>query len=151
MIGILSAGEVELLLKIQVVGHLGCTDGYNTYVYPVNYVYDDHFIFCHSTPGAKLDMMRKNNRVCLQVEECIDFTHWKSVMVQGIFQELEEERDRYTAMKMFAEKNLYQKINQPVLPHNTTVNGTQVKWHVKNRPVFFRIVIDEKTGRYEDD
>jgi hypothetical protein len=151
MIGKLSTEEIELLLKEKVIGHLGCNDGYKTYVYPVNYIYDGHFILCHSTPGTKLNIMRKNRSVCLQVEECNDFTHWKSVMVQGIFQELEEERDRYAVMKFFAEKGLHQKINEPAVLHSTTNNDMQTNGHLKNRPVFFRIVIDEKSGRYEDD
>jgi hypothetical protein len=151
MIGKLNTDEIELLLKAKAVGHLGCNDGYKTYVYPINYVYDGHVILCHSTPGAKLDMMRQHNRVCLQVEECSDHTHWKSVMVQGIFQELEQERDRYAALKLFSEKNLHPKISQPALSYYLPLKGEQTNWHVKNRPVFFRIIIDEKSGRFEED
>ena len=151
MIGILSTEEIELLLKEKVVGHLGCNDGYNTYVYPINYVYDGHFILCHTTPGVKLEIMRRNNRVCFQVEDNKDCVHWRSVMVQGFFQEQEEERDRYTTMKFFAGKNLHQKISQSALLHHTTFNGTHNNRPESNRPVFYRIVIDEKSGRYEDE
>jgi nitroimidazol reductase NimA-like FMN-containing flavoprotein (pyridoxamine 5'-phosphate oxidase superfamily) len=151
MIGTLSADEIELLLKEHVAGHLGCNDGFNTYVYPINYVYDGHFILCHSAPGAKLDIMRQNNRVCFQVDDRKDFMHWRSVMVQGIFQELEEERARYAVMKIFTEKNLHQKIGHAMLQHTATGIGMHKNLHGNNRPVFYRIVINVKTGRFENE
>ena len=43
--------------------------------------------------------MRQNNRVCLQVDEVRGFEHWKSVMMQGLFEEVEDAREWYHAIK----------------------------------------------------
>ncbi len=149
MIGKLTEEQIEQILKENVFGHLGCNDGYNTYVYPVNYVYDGNFILCHSTAGSKIEIMRQNKRVCLQVEEIINLAQWKSVLVQGTFQELVEERERYTVMKAFVDKDLHQKISATPSSH-TTGNSMHQYLYGNTRPVFYRIVIDEKNGRFED-
>ncbi len=69
MVGKLTEQQIEDLLKDNVWGHLGCNDGFNTYVYPINYLYDGKYITCHSQKGFKLEVMRQNNRVCLQVDD----------------------------------------------------------------------------------
>ena len=80
MIVKLTEQEIEELLKDNVWGHLGCNDGLNTYVYPLNYLYDGKYITCHSQEGFKVQVMRKNNRVCFQVDEIKNDKNWKSVM-----------------------------------------------------------------------
>ena len=98
MIGKLTDDQIEEVLKENVLGRIGCNDGKKTYVVPVNYVYDGKFIIAHSVYGMKIEMMRKNKQVCFEVDEMKSFTNWKSVIVWGEYQELAEERDRYSAM-----------------------------------------------------
>lgn len=148
MIGRLTDEEIEAVLKENVFGHIGCNDGFNTYVFPINYVYDGVSVICHSQAGAKIDVMRQNKRVCFQVDEVNNFMNWKSVMVLGEYREAEDERERYNALKTFVEHLLYMKISKPDL-----VPGAEQHIHKPStaRPVIYRILIEERSGRFEKD
>jgi len=150
MIGNLTNEQIKEVLEDNVWGHLGCNDGLNTYVYPLNYLYDGRYITCHSQEGFKVQVMRKNNRVCFQVDEMKNHTNWKSVMVLGEYQEVNDEQECYHAMKAFADRRLFLKKSESalLLRINKQVANMQVK--NESRPVIYRILIDEKKGRYEN-
>src|SRR3954453_18994958 len=107
MVSTLSNEEIEVVLAGNALGRLGCNDGFNTYVFPVNYLYDGKYILCHSLLGFKIQVMRQNKRVCFLVDEVVDFTNWKSVMVLGEYQELKDIRERLPAMKAFIKHMLH--------------------------------------------
>lgn len=140
MIGYLNREQCEAVLMENLLGYIGCNDGFNTYIYPVNYVYDGRFIVCHSATGSKIQVMRRNRRVCFQAGEIKSFNNWKSVLVLGEYEELDDEMDRYYAMKAFVDRMLHMKMSETAVVHDAP-------GHV--RPVIYRIVIDEITGRYE--
>jgi len=149
MVNTLTSEEIEAVLKENVLGRLGCNDGFNTYVFPVNYLYDGKYILCHSLPGFKIQVMRENKRVCLLVDEVADFTNWTSVMVLGEYQELYDKRERYLAMKAFIKHMLHIKITDTAL--FTQLNKTKNAYTntIGCKPVIYRIAINEKTGKYE--
>jgi nitroimidazol reductase NimA-like FMN-containing flavoprotein (pyridoxamine 5'-phosphate oxidase superfamily) len=66
MIGYLNREQCETVLMENLLGYIGCNDGFSTYIYPVNYLYDGRFIVCHSAIGSKIQVMRCNRRVCFQ-------------------------------------------------------------------------------------
>ncbi len=148
MIGKLTKQQIEELLKDNVWGHLGCNDRFNTYVYPFNYLYHGKYITCHSQRGFKTQVMQQNNRVCLQVDEVKDHKNWKSVMVLGEYQEVKDEQEYNDASRAFADRRLFLKISE-----SSDLNKQKVKMQLKgaSKPVIFRIVIDEKNGRFEND
>src|SRR5207248_2772551 len=112
MIGVLTEEQIEEVLKSKVHGRLGCTDGQKVYVVPINYVYNgSRYIIAHSQEGLKIQMMRKNHSVCFEVDEMLNFTNWKSVIIWGQYQELSNERDRYSAMKEFTDRMMNLKIS----------------------------------------
>ena len=88
MLGKLNDTQIEEVLANNVLGRIGCHDDGRTYIVPINYVYDGKNIIAHSTPGMKIQMMRHNPQVCFEVDEMIDFSNWKSVIVYGTFEEL---------------------------------------------------------------
>jgi nitroimidazol reductase NimA-like FMN-containing flavoprotein (pyridoxamine 5'-phosphate oxidase superfamily) len=107
MIGELSKKEIDQLLKRQFVGRIGChTDGL-TYVVPVSYTYDGTFIYVHTFSGMKVDMMRKNPKVCFQVDDTKHLANWQSVISWGEFEELTKTEDKKEAL---------QKLQARVLP-----------------------------------
>ena len=70
MIKNLDKNEAQKLLKEQKFGHLGCVlESGEPYVVPVNYLFKDDEIYIHCLPGQKLDALRANGKVCLQVEK----------------------------------------------------------------------------------
>lgn len=150
MIGTLNERETEELLKQHVFGHLGCNDGFNTYVYPINYVYDGTSVIFHSQKGFKLEVMRQNKRVCLQVESIVDSNHWKSVMLLGEFYEIDNERERYAAVKSLNENNLHLKISDSSLTTLDLYVPKTSQTHILNRSAIYRILPDEKSGRFEN-
>jgi nitroimidazol reductase NimA-like FMN-containing flavoprotein (pyridoxamine 5'-phosphate oxidase superfamily) len=149
MIGKLNDEQIEEVLRSNVLGRIGCQDSNKIYVVPVNYVYDDKHIIAHSVEGMKIRMMRKNHSVCFEVDEMKNFTNWKSVIAWGEYQELTEERDRYYAMKLFVDRMMHMKISETALPPEITEKRVHPRSPGNIRPVVFRIVISEKTGRYE--
>jgi len=60
-----------------------------TYVVPVSYVYSDGALLGHSIAGLKLDMLRKNPQVCVEVDQVDDLANWRSVVAGGWFEELD--------------------------------------------------------------
>jgi nitroimidazol reductase NimA-like FMN-containing flavoprotein (pyridoxamine 5'-phosphate oxidase superfamily) len=151
MIEHLTNGQIEEVLKDNVWGHLGCNDGLNTYVYPFNYLYDGKYITCHSQRGFKTQVMRQNNRVCLQVDEVSDDNNWKSVMVLGKYQEVEDELQYNDASRAFADRRFFPKISESSIISETGDEEEKMELTSDSKPVIFRIVIDEKIGRFENE
>jgi uncharacterized protein len=151
MIGKLNEEEMDQLLHQNILGRLGCRDGEQTYVVPVNYVYDGRSVIGHSLPGKKITLMRQNPQVCFEVDEMITLTRWKSVIIQGSYQELTEERDRYYAMKEFVERTMHLKISETALPPEISEMRVHPRSPGNIRPIVYRILIGEKTGRFEID
>ena len=149
MIGKLSCEQIEQVLKENILGRIGCTDGKKMYVVPVNYVYDGKSIVSHSVTGLKIDMMRKNPEVCFEVDEMKDMTNWKSVIVWGHYDELKDERDRYNAMKLFVDKLIHMKISETAVLPETTEKRIHPRSPGNIKPIIYRIIINEKTGRFE--
>jgi uncharacterized protein len=150
MIGKLSEEQIEEVLTANVLGRIGCNDGSKTYVVPINYVYDGKFIISHSVEGMKIKMMRKNPQVCFEVDVMNSFTNWKSVIAWGEYQELTDERERYQAMKLFVDRMMRMKISETASLPELTEQRVHPRSPGNIKPVIYRIVITEKTGRYEE-
>ena len=85
----LSAAEIESLLDEQVYGRLGCYDDGEVYVLPLIYVREGQSLYIVTTEGRKIQAMRKNPAVCFEVDEQERSTgNWRSVIVQGQYEEL---------------------------------------------------------------
>lgn len=151
MIGRLTDEQIEEVLSSNVIGRIGCNDGEQTYVVPVSYIYDGKYIIGHSLPGMKTAMMRKNPEICFEVDEITSFTNWKSVIVWGTYQELEDERERYTAMKLFVDRVMRMKISETAVPPEITEQRVHPRSPGYLKPVIYRIVVNKRTGRYETD
>ncbi len=60
---------MENVLSKAKVCHLGMCDDEQPYVVPMNYGYENRTLYFHSAAeGQKLDILRRNNRVCFQVD-----------------------------------------------------------------------------------
>ena len=147
MLGKLSNEEINLLLKNQLVGRIGCHSAGETYIVPISYAYDGDYIYCHTYEGKKVEMMRENNKICFEVEELQTMANWKSVIIQGLFEELNQKNDKRSAMEILLNRYL------PVLSSVTTHLGNLWPFHTDDTEeiegIVFRIRILEKTGRYE--
>ncbi|HEX5026461.1 MAG TPA: pyridoxamine 5'-phosphate oxidase family protein, partial [Agriterribacter sp.] len=106
MIGNLNSNEIEELLKVQLVGRLGCHADNLTYVVPVSYAYDGVYVYSHTYEGLKMDLIRKNPQVCFQVDDMNNMANWKSVIAWGTVEELTDADDRNEAFKKLSARVL---------------------------------------------
>lgn len=147
MLGKLQQQEIEELLHAGIVGRIGCNADGETYVVPISYAYDGVYIYCHTHEGKKSTMMRKNPNICFQVDELKDMANWKSVIVQGRFEELKSHADRNFAMQTLLNRYL------PVISSVTTHLGEHWPFHPDDtteiKGLVFRIAVLEKSGRFE--
>ena len=148
MLGKLTTSEIDELLYSANLGRIGCSFNGKTYVVPVNYVYDGRSIIAHSVEGMKVNMMRRNSDVCFEVDEVQNNKNWKSVIAWGTYQEITGERERYDAMKLFVDRMLKLKISTTAHPPELSAERLRSDSH-SVKPVIYRILLSEKTGRYE--
>lgn len=139
--------EIEKLLRKEVVGRLGCSDGKMVYVVPISYVYDGEYVYCHTHEGLKVTIMRQHPTVCFEVDRLQNMGNWQSVVAHGQFEELTDAELRNPAL---------QKLHQRVLPVvSSETTHLSPDWPFapaelsKIEGVTFRIRLKEKSGRFE--
>jgi nitroimidazol reductase NimA-like FMN-containing flavoprotein (pyridoxamine 5'-phosphate oxidase superfamily) len=131
MIEELDRSQIDALLRAQVVGRVGCYADGLTYVVPVIYAYDGEAFFVYTVEGQKVRMMRRNPKVCFEVDE-YERGSWRSAIAHGRYEELDatgSERALFLLAERFG---------------GTPGNRRQ---RAEGVPVAFRIVVDEITGR----
>ena len=122
-------------------GRLGCSLGDQPYIVPVCLAYQSDCIYVFSTFGKKIEWMRANPKVCIQIDEIADQTQWVSVIVNGLYEELPELQ--YAAEREHA-RQLLEKQGRWWL---NTFAERQLKLGDKLiEPLFFRICVDSMTG-----
>ena len=137
MIKNLNENEARELLYDRKFGHLGCVLGSGEpYVVPVNYLFKDDEIYIHCLPGQKLDALRANGKVCLQVEKIGKSCRWKSAIAFGEFQEVKRTNKKIEILKEFSAR----------FEHLTPVEAMiEEQWNLGGL-VVFRLNIKRLTG-----
>jgi nitroimidazol reductase NimA-like FMN-containing flavoprotein (pyridoxamine 5'-phosphate oxidase superfamily) len=134
-IHVLPDDQIEELLRTAIVGRIACCDhGANgdgrPYLVPLAYGYDGEAIYAHSGPGRKLDLMRAEPRVTFEVDEAAAPDRWRSVIAEGVFEEISDPSERERALRV-------------IYPPPATIPdlGAQT--------VVYRIRLTSRSGRYE--
>jgi uncharacterized protein len=147
MFGKLNNEEIDDLLARQFVGRIGCHADGVTYIVPVSYAFDGTSIYVHSYNGMKMEMLRKNPRVCFQVDDTRNLAYWQSVICWGQFEELKDEAGKDRALKILQSRIL------PVLSSETMHVAKDwpfpSKEDKKMEDIFFRIRLTDRSGRFE--
>ena len=99
----MSTSEIDEFVHTQKVGRVGCHLGGETYVVPVIYGWDGECIYVYTTEGKKIDLMRENPRVCFEIDEYRSDGGWRSVIAQGVFEELRDD-DAARALQIISER-----------------------------------------------
>ncbi len=124
-------------------GRLGCARDNQPYVVPIYYAYDGRHVYGFSTPGQKIDWMRSNPLVCLEVDEWTSQDKWMSVVVSGRYQELADTAE-FAADRALAHDALQR---HAMWWDYVTIPGAE--WRRKSgpfTPIFYRIHIEQLTG-----
>jgi nitroimidazol reductase NimA-like FMN-containing flavoprotein (pyridoxamine 5'-phosphate oxidase superfamily) len=80
--------ECTMLLTRNRVGHLACAKDGQPYIAPIYYAYADKHLYAFSMPGKKIEWMRSNPLVSIQIHERGQGREWRSVIVDGHYEEL---------------------------------------------------------------
>jgi nitroimidazol reductase NimA-like FMN-containing flavoprotein (pyridoxamine 5'-phosphate oxidase superfamily) len=115
------------------MGRLACSLENRPYIVPINYAYDGGYVYGYSTPGRKISIMRAQPQVCFQIDEINGPSDWRSVIADGLYEELTDERERWAAI------------------HLLTGNGAVVSRGLEpsNQVVIFRVRLTNVGGRFE--
>ena len=110
---------MEQIIAQARVCRIGLTDGNKPYVVPVCFGYEKKAFYFHCAPeGYKLALIKKNNRVCVEIETDIEIicaekpcgwsAKYRSVIGIGRAYILEDEKDKINGrtfiMRQFGEK-----------------------------------------------
>ncbi len=139
----LSMLESTKLLAANRIGCLACSSEGRPYVVPIYYAYGDGHLYAFCMPGKKLDYMRANPMVSVLVEERTAGREWRSVIVDGRFEELPDrqgnEAERDHAWSLLSRHSDWWE------PGAWNLASAPVSDHTPH--VFFRIVVDQVSGR----
>jgi nitroimidazol reductase NimA-like FMN-containing flavoprotein (pyridoxamine 5'-phosphate oxidase superfamily) len=132
------------LLKSVDIGRIACVAGSQPYVTPFAFRHDGEFIYSFATLGRKIEWMRANPQVCVEVEEIVSRHEWQTVVIFARYQELPETPE-FNDARIMAHHLLAQAAQwwEPGFA-KTLSHGAERPL----RPIYFRISIDEITGHH---
>ncbi len=149
MLGELNEAQIEQVLLSEVIGRIGCHADEQTYVVPITYVYDGESIYGHSAEGMKLRMMRKNPKVCFEVDDMENMANWRSVIAWGTFEELTGD-EAIHAMQLLVNRLMPLTTSETAASSQGTESTGSHRADTAGRTVsVYRIHLTEKTGRFE--
>jgi nitroimidazol reductase NimA-like FMN-containing flavoprotein (pyridoxamine 5'-phosphate oxidase superfamily) len=76
------------------LGRLACVCDNRPYVVPIHFVYASDHLYSFSMHGKKIDWMRMNPAVCILVDQFGPRREWRSVIVDGRYEELPDTPQR---------------------------------------------------------
>jgi nitroimidazol reductase NimA-like FMN-containing flavoprotein (pyridoxamine 5'-phosphate oxidase superfamily) len=141
MLGELTSGEIDGVLRREAIGRIGCYAFGRPYVVPITYAYDGVAVYGHSREGLKLRMMRSHPTVCFEVERFESPSSWQSVIALGTFSELEPP-EAEIAMELLR-RRLAPLVASATSAPDGPLHASGMPWSV------FRILLGERSGRFE--
>ena len=87
------------LLKRAHVARLGYIHDGQPSIVPMQFAYDVtyNYLYGISTEGQKIDWMRANPRVCVEVDELVTTQKWETVIVLGQYEDLPDTEEHETS------------------------------------------------------
>ncbi|PWT89814.1 MAG: hypothetical protein C5B55_10740 [Blastocatellia bacterium] len=133
--------ECHEFLGLSRFGRLGCSLDDEPYVVPFYFACDSGFVYALATRGQKIEWMRKNPKVCVQIDEIKSATQWVSVIGRGLYEELAD--PQYADERVHARKLLGRRPQWwlGALGERQLKSGNGLI-----EPLFFRIRITSVTG-----
>jgi nitroimidazol reductase NimA-like FMN-containing flavoprotein (pyridoxamine 5'-phosphate oxidase superfamily) len=141
MINEMTKEECGALLVRVSLGRLACSLENVPYVVPIYFAYEPGRMYVLSTLGQKIEWMRANPKVCVEVDEIANESQWMSVIVSGRYQELPEPQyadERQHARDLLG--NRYRWWQNALAERQLRLGNDLIT------SLFFRIDIDSMTG-----
>ncbi len=121
---------------------IACARHDQPYIVPIHFSFDAErkCLYSFSAIGQKIDWMRENPRVCVEVDDIADKDHWTTVLIFGGYEELTDSSDDIDARRRA--RILFEGRSEWWFPAaGKTESGTP------SAVVIYRIRIDRMTGR----
>jgi nitroimidazol reductase NimA-like FMN-containing flavoprotein (pyridoxamine 5'-phosphate oxidase superfamily) len=132
----------EFLVRMD-FGRLGCVHDNQPYVVPIYFAYEPDRLYGFSTLGRKIEWMRSNPRVCVEVDEVIDTKSWNCVIASGRYEELPN-ASQYVSERQRA----YKLLEKRFLWWQTAYAAEQPRHaHQPSLTILYCIHVAEMTGR----
>ncbi|SIR21782.1 pyridoxamine 5'-phosphate oxidase family protein [Maribacter ulvicola] len=146
----LNEQECKTLLEQNYIGRLAYISGGYPHIVPITYFYDSetNTITSYASEGHKIQEMRKNTAVSLAVDEISSISNWKSVLIQGTFEELSR-IDAKHILHEFSE-GVKKVIAENNNEHPKYISEFSAKIDTEEVSVVFRIHINQLVGKLRD-
>ncbi|GAA4810088.1 pyridoxamine 5'-phosphate oxidase family protein [Litoribaculum gwangyangense] len=135
------------ILNNNYIGHLAYVYKNSPFVIPITYYYDKKnlTVIGYTGEGHKTKALRANNAVALEIAEIQSVDEWKSILIQGTFEELEGSDAKYELHKFsLGVKKLIKENENKELQFIPEFSG---KTHFEALPIVYHINIQEITGK----
>lgn len=136
--------ECVAVLSANRLGRLACAKDNRPYVVPFHYAYADDHLYGFSMLGQKIEWMRANPFVCVQVDQFAPQREWRSVVAYGQYEELPDapqwRSERYKAWSLLQKKQANWWEPGALKPASLPAASPPSY-------LYFRILIDSLTGR----
>jgi uncharacterized protein len=168
----MTKGECFGVLGRSRLGRLGCARDNQPYVVPIYFVYQEPYLYGFTTPGQKVEWMRSNPLVCVELDEVEGNECWMSIVIFGHYEELPEtaEDEQQRLQEQLRDRLQARELGRPAAPstdspeeqerlHAIKLLNKYAQWwepgsasaRIRNpggavKPVFYRIRIDRITG-----
>jgi nitroimidazol reductase NimA-like FMN-containing flavoprotein (pyridoxamine 5'-phosphate oxidase superfamily) len=136
---------LEEILSGAILCRVAMIDGDLPYIIPFNYGYSKGALYIHSAPeGRKIDLLRKDSRVCFEVEDSMEITkeeracdwstRYRSVVGYGNVEILSDEASKQQGLGVI--------MAQHEAPELVEFNPKNI-----NRMVILKLTITSMTGK----
>jgi uncharacterized protein len=139
----LTIDECRAILKGTNLGRLACVRYSQPYIVPIYFDFSDDYLYSFATMGKKIQWMRTNPRVCVEVDDIVDQFNWTTVVVEGRYEELTRAPAHEAARKRAYA--LFQ--NRPDWWYPAGGKTQKNRSTPERTPVIYRIVIESASGR----
>ncbi len=131
--------ECRIALEQADFGRLACVRADQPYIVPVSFAYDGIHLYGITTLGQKIEWMRSNPLVCVEIDERTNHYQWMSVVACGRYEELpdtsEHGQARAYALDVLQKRETWWQTA-------CVVGGTRQE----STPILYRIHIEQVTG-----
>jgi hypothetical protein len=136
---------IESILEEALVLRIGLVDNDTPYVLPVCFGYRDNCLYIHSAQaGRKIDILKKNNRVCFETEVGVEVVpgdpackwtvRYRSVIGMGTARIVEDPQEKIKALDI-------------IMEHYSGRTGHEYHEAVLGIAAVIRIDVTEMTGK----
>lgn len=133
-------GQCQAMLARASLARLSCAVDNQPYIVPIHVDFADGCLYGYSTIGQKINWMRVNPLVCLEIEEITGRRQWSTLVIFGQYEELpdtpENAYPRSLAERLFQRRPMWWE------PASVPLAG-----HPRRSPILFRILINRMSGR----